>query len=322
MRVLSRLLAVVCVLMLPCWAHRAAAQQWPERRVTLIVPFAAGGITDLLARLAAERLEARLKQSFVVENVLGATGTLAAARVAKSTPDGYTLFVGSVAQLTIAPHTQNIAYDPIADFLPIAIIATSPFVITVNAATPVSNLTEFIAHAKARPGLSYGSGGVGSLAHLTAAMFTRTAGLDMGHVPYRGIAPAFQDLVAGHIVLMSPTPVELKPFLDQGVKPLAVTEAKRSRVLPSIPPITDFMPFHPVVTWNGLLAPAKTPAAVIETVSKEMMAAGQDPAFLERLDKLGVDPVVHKPEDFARVIKAELESWGAIIKQLGLGVAR
>lgn len=322
MRVLSRLLAFIGALALPLWGHQAGAQQWPERRVTLIVPFAAGGITDLLARLAAERLEARLKQSFVVENVLGATGTLAAARVAKSTPDGYTLFVGSVAQLTIAPHTQNISYDPIADFQPIAIIATSPFVITVNAATPVSNLTEFVAHAKARPGLSYGSGGVGSLAHLAAAMFTRTAGLDMGHVPYRGIAPAFQDLVAGHIVLMSPTPVELKPFLGQGVKPLAVTEAKRSRVLPDIPPITDFMPFHPVVTWNGLLAPAKAPALVIETISKEMMTAGQDPAFLERLDKLGVDPVVHKPEDFARVIKSELESWGAIIKLLGLGVAR
>jgi len=195
-------------------------------------------------------------------------------------------------------------------------------VITVNASTPVSTVTEFIAYAKARPGLSYGSGGVGSLAHLAAAMFTRTAGLEMGHVPYKGIAPAFQDLVAGHIVLMSPTPVELKPFLEQGLKPLAVTDNKRSRVLPNIPAITDYMPFHPVVTWNGLLAPAKTPASIIETISKEMMAAGKDPAFLERLDKLGVDPVVHRPEDYARIIKTELDSWGAIIKQLGLGVTK
>lgn len=318
MRALALLSAVMLAAVAP--AH---AQQWPERRVTLVVPYAAGGITDLLGRLAAERLEARLKQPFIVENVLGATGTLAAARVAKATPDGYTLFVGSVAQLTIAPHTQNISYDPIADFLPISIIATSPFVITVNASIPVSTVTEFVAYAKARPGLSYGSGGVGSLAHLAAAMFTKEAGLDMRHVPYRGIAPAFQDLVAGHVVLMSPTPVELKPFLEQGgLKPLAVTDNKRSRVVPSIPPITDYMPLRSVITWNGLLAPAKTPAAVIETVSQEMMMAGRDPAFLEKLDKLGVDPVVHKPEDFARIIADETQSWGAIIRDLGLGATK
>ncbi len=322
MRFFGHLIAAVSALFLALGWSQATAQQWPERRVTLIVPFAAGGVTDLLGRLAAERLEARLKQSFIVENVLGATGTIAAARVAKSVPDGHTLFVGSVAQLTIAPHMQKISYDPIADFQPIAIIATSPFVITASASTPVSNVTEFIAYSKSRPGLSYGSGGVGSLAHLSAAMFTKTAGLDMGHVPYRGIAPAFQDLVAGHIVLMSPTPVELKPFLGQGLKPLAVTDSKRSRVLPSIPPITDFMKFHPVVTWNGLLAPSKTPRSVIDTISKEMMAAGQDPAFLERLEKLGVEPVVHKPEDFAGIIKTEFESWGRIIKELGLGASK
>ena len=292
--------------------------------MTLIVPYAAGGVTDLLGRLAAERLEVRLKQPFIVENVLGATGALAAQRVARSQPDGYTLFVGSVAQFTVAPHMQTIAYDPIKDFQPISIIATAPFVITINAKTPVDTLPELVAYVKAKqPGLSYGSGGVGSLAHMAAAMFTKAAGLDMGHVPYRGISLAFQDLIAGHHAMMAATTVELKPFLDAGnLKPLAVTDNKRSSVIPAVPAITDFMPFHSVISWNGLLAPAGTPQAVIDKVSEEMMAAGRDPAFLDRLQKLGVDPVVHRPEDFARIIKAEMQSWGTVIKELALGTSK
>ena len=323
MHAFSRLAALVSLLLACLATAPAGAEQWPARRVTLVVPFAAGGVTDLLARLAAERLEARFKQPFIVENVLGATGTIAATRVARATPDGYTLFVGSVAQFTIAPHMQSISYDPIADFQAISIIATAPFVITVGAATPAGTLPEFIAHAKAKPGLSYGSGGLGSLAHLAAAMFVKRAGLDMGHVPYKGIAPAFQDLVAGHHAMMAATTVELKPFLDAGnLKPLAVTDNKRSSVIPAVPAITDFMPFHSVISWNGLLAPAGTPQAVIDKVSEEMMAAGRDPAFLDRLQKLGVDPVVHRPEDFARIIKAEMQSWGTVIKELGLGTSK
>ena len=319
---LSHVAALACA-GLAYAATAALAQTWPERRVTLIVPYAAGGVTDLLGRLAAERLEARLKQPFIVENVLGATGTLAAQRVARSQPDGYTLFVGSVAQFTVSPHMQTISYDPIKDFLPISIIATTPFVITINAKTPVNTLPELIAYIRAKPGLSYGSGGVGSLAHMAAAMFTKAAGLDMGHVPYRGISLAFQDLIAGHHAMMAATTVELKPFLDAGnLKPLAVTDNKRSGVIPTVPAITDFMPFHSVISWNGLLAPAGTPKAVIDTLSSEMMTAGRDPAFLEKLNKLGVDPVVHKPEDFARVIKDELQTWGTIIKELNLGPAK
>lgn len=315
---LFRVGALACAV-LAFAATAASAQSWPERRVTLIVGYAAGGVTDLLGRLAAERLEARLKQPFIVENVLGATGTLAAQRVARSQPDGYTLFVGSVAQFTVSPHMQTIAYDPIKDFQPISIIATAPFVITINTKTPVNTLPELIAYVKAKPGLSYGSGGVGSLAHMAGAMFTKAAGLDMGHVPYRGISLAFQDLIAGHHTMMAATTVELKPFLEgANLKPLAVTDNKRSSVVPAVPAITDYMPFHSVITWNGLLAPTGTPQAVIDTVSSEMMAAGRDPAFLEKLNKLGVDPVVHKPEDFARIIKDELQSWGAIIKELNL----
>ena len=305
---------------MPC----AAQTVWPDRTVTFVVPFAAGGISDVLARMTAERLQARLKQNFIVENALGAAGTIAATRVARADPDGYTLFWATVAQVTIAPFTHKISYDPIKDFAPISLVATSPFVITVGESVPAKTLTEFIAHVKSKPGqVSYGSAGTGSLTHLAAALFAKTAGLQMNHVPYKGIAPAFQDLVAGHIAMMSPSPVELKPFLEKGsLKALALTDTKRSKVLPDVPAITEFMKAEPVVTWNGLMAPSKTPAAVVDLLSREIRAAAQDPVFLQRLAVIGVDPVLHTPQDFAKLIAEETERWRTIIHDLGLKVAQ
>ena len=315
----TRLAVLSVIIVAPC----AANAQWPERTVTLVVPFAPGGITDVLARLTAERLERRFKQPFIIENAVGAAGTVAATRVARAAPDGLTLFFATVSQLTIAPFTHKISYDPIRDFRPISVIATSPFVITVGAGVPASTLPEFVAFAKTKPGqLAYGSAGAGSLTHLAAAMFAKSAGLALNHVPYKGVAPAFQDLVAGHIAMMLPSPVELKPFLDQGgLKPLALTDIKRSKVVPNIPAITEFLPVPPVVTWNGLLAPGKTPDAVIDALSAEIMAAEQDPVFLERLAKIGVDPVVHTPQDFAKIIADDTARWRDIIAELGLKVA-
>jgi tripartite-type tricarboxylate transporter receptor subunit TctC len=302
----------------PCAAQTA----WPDRTVTIVVPFAAGGISDVLARMTAERLQARLKQNFIVENALGAAGTIAAARVARADPDGYTLFWATVSQVTIAPFTHKISYDPIKDFAPISLVATSPFVITVAEAVPANTLPEFIAHVKSKPGqISYGSAGAGSLTHLAAALFAKTAGLEMSHVPYKGIAPAFQDLVAGHIAMMSPSPVELKPFLEKGsLKALALTDTKRSKVLPDVPAIIEFMKTEPVVTWNGVMAPSKTPAAVVDLLSREIRAAAQDPVFLQRLAVIGVDPVLHTPQDFAKLIAEETERWRTIIHDLGLKV--
>jgi len=299
-----------------------ARAEWPERTVTIVSPFAPGGITDVLARLTAERMERSFKRPFIVEPVLGAAGTIAATRVARAEPDGYTLFIATPPQLTIAPFTHKITYDGIRDFRPISVVATSPFVITVGSSVPATTLPDFIAYAKARPGqITYGSAGVGSLTHLAAALFAKSAGLDMTHVPYKGVAPAFQDLVAGHIAMMSPSPVELKPFLDQGaLKPLAVTDTKRSQVVPAIPAMTDFLPIAPVVTWNGIVAPAKTPDAIIEALWREIVAAQKDPEFLARLAKVGVDPLIHSPQDFARMIAEDTERWRVIIAELGLKV--
>ncbi len=297
-----------------------AQAAWPERTVTIIVPFAAGGITDVLARLTAERLHERLKQPVVVENVVGAAGTIAAARAAKAEPDGYTLFIAAPSQISIAPFMYNIAYDPIRDFKPISVVATSPFVITVGAQVPVATLKDLITYAKGKPGdVTYGSAGIGSLSHLAAALFAKTAGINLTHVPYKGVGPAFQDLVGGHIAMMSPSPVELKPFLGQGtVKPLAVTDSKRSAMVPGVPSISEFYPSHPIVTWNGILAPAKTPAEVIALLSSEIMTAEKDPAFLQKLERIGVDPMVHSPEDFARLILEDTDRWRDIIRELGI----
>lgn len=305
-------------------AMATSAAAWPERTVTLVVPFAAGGITDILARVTAERLQSRLGKPFIVENTVGATGTIAASRVAKADPDGHTLFFATVTQLTLAPFTHKISYDPINDFAPVAVVATSPFVITVGEAVPVKTLPELIALVKAKPdGLSYGSAGAGSLSHMAAAIFTRAADLKMLHVPYRGVGPAFQDLVAGHIAMMAPSPVELKPFMEKGtVKPLAVMDVKRSKMVPGTPAIVEFIKSPPVVTWNGIVAPGKTPKAVIDLLSSEIRTANQDPAFLDRLDKMGVEPVVHMPADFVKLIARDTAMWRDVVKDLGIKAAQ
>lgn len=300
----------------------AQAAPWPERPVVLVVPFAAGGITDVLARLTAERLQTVLKQSFVVENQVGGAGIIATERVARAEPDGYTLLFSTISQISIAPFTHKISYDPIRDFKPVSIVATTPFVITVGKSFPASNLKEFIAHVKARPGqLTYGSAGPGSLTQISSAVFLKRAGLDMVHVPYRGIAPAFADLVAGNIHMMSASPVELKPFLESDtVKPLALSGAERSNVLSGLPAIAELLPGHSIITWNGVLAPAKTPQAIIDVLSREIMAAEKSPEFRERLAKLGVEPVVHTPEEFAKTIAADTHRWRDIVRDMGLQV--
>lgn len=301
-------------------ASSTAQAAWPERVVTLISPFAPGGITDVLARLTAERLGSKLGQPFIVESTPGAAGSLAAQRVLKADPDGYTLFFATLSQIAILPYTNTISFDPQKDFKPISIVATSPFVITSGALVPGKSLAEFIAHVKANPGkIPFGSAGVGNLTHLSAALFLKNAGLEMNHVPYRGVAPAFQDLLAGHIAMVSASPVEVRPFKDTtGVNLLAVTSAKRSAAFPDLPAIGETMASQQVVTWNGVLAHAATPQAIIDILSREIMAAERDPDFLAKLAQLGVDPVVHTPAEFAKAIAEDAERWRGIIADLGI----
>lgn len=285
-------------------AAGATGAAWPERTVTLVVPFAAGGITDILARLTAERLHGALKQTFIVENMLGAAGILAADRIAKAPPDGYLLLFTPIFQITMAPFTNTVSFDPVKDFKPIAAVAATPFILTVGAAFSANTLAELIAHVKKEPGkIPFASAGNGNLTHVSSSVFLKSAGLDMIHAPYRGVGPAFNDLFAGHVAMLSASPVEIKPFLVSGkVKPLAVTSAERAQQIPNLPAIAETIKSSLVVTYNGLLAPGRTPQAIIETISRELIAAEQSPEFCERLGKLGVEPVANTPEQFAKLI--------------------
>jgi tripartite-type tricarboxylate transporter receptor subunit TctC len=315
---LSRLLAFAFALA----ATTGARADWPDRPVTLVVPFAAGGITDTLARVTAERLQATFGKPFVIENQVGAAGITATTRVARAEPDGYTLLFTTISQIAIAPFTNRIAYDPIKDFKPVSIIASSPFIITTDANFPAKTLAQFIDYVKARPGqLSYGTAGPGSLSHLASALFLKRAGLDMTMVPYRGLAPAFADMVGGTVQMVSATPVELKPFLDGGkLQFLGSSGATRSKALPNVPAIAETFPGHAATTWNGIVAPARTPPEVVNALAREIIAAQKSAEFSGRLQQLGVDQVIVTPEEFEKQIAADTETWRRIIPELGLTV--
>ena len=315
MRHIFRLAVLVVSIALPTLADAA----WPERPVVVLVPFPAGGINDVLARLTAERLQAAFGRSFVVENEPGAAGVIAAQRVARSQPDGYTLFFSTISQIAIAPFTHKIDFDPIKDFKPISIVATTPFIVTVGKAFPATSLAEFAAYVRSKPGqLTFGSAGTGSLTHLASEVFLKSARLSMVHVPYKGVLPAFTDLLAGHIEMLAASPVELRPYFGTDtVKVLAVTGANRSRYLPDVPAVSEQFPAPEVVTWNGLLAPARTPGDVIDALSREIGAAGRSPEFQKRLTDLGVDPQFNTPDEFARIIATDHERWRGIIRDLG-----
>jgi tripartite-type tricarboxylate transporter receptor subunit TctC len=297
-------------------AHAA----WPERAVTLVVPFTAGGITDVLARAIGQRLQVALKQPFIVENLPGGAGILAADHVLRSTPDGYTLLFTPIFQITMAPFTHKVTFDPVKDFKPIAGVAASPFVITVGGDFPAKTLPEFIAYVKARPGeIAYGSAGTGSLTHVASAVFLKSAGLTMIHVPYKGVGQAFTDLLAGQIAMLSASPVEIKPQLESGkIRPLAVGSRERTKQLPGVPTISETIPSPPVITINGLVAPARVPQEVVDVLSREILAAEKSPEFLDRLDKIGAEPVVSTPEEFAKIIAADTELWRDVVRDLGI----
>ena len=292
----------------------AANAAWPERPVTLIVPYAAGGITDVLARLTAEQLQARFKQTFVVQNETGAGGTIGAANAARAAPDGYTLFFAPIGLLTLSPLTMKVSYQT-SDFAPVSIVASSPFAITVGKDFPAGTLAEFVAEVKKKPGtFTYASAGTASITHVASLLFLKSAGLDMVHVPYRGVGPAFTDLVGGQVQMLSASPVELKPFLGTGkVKPLAISSKERSRHLPDVPPIAESVPSSPIVaTYNGLMAPKATPKEIVDALAAAIIAAEKTPEFLAKLAKIGVEPGGTTPQDMAAEIAADSERWRSV----------
>ena len=286
----------------------------------IVVPFPPGGNSDAIARFTAERLSRTFKQPFLVENRAGAGGILGTDLVAKAAPDGYTLLLATASQFVTGPFITRTPYDTVRDFAPISVIGTNAFVISVPAALPVTSLKEFIDLAKARPRqFNYGSGGNGTVTHLSAALFVERAGLTMTHVAYKGGGPALADVLGGQIQMYSASPSEVIGHQNSGkLKLLGISGLKRNARLPAVPAIAELFPGHSAESWNGLLAPANTPPAIIDLLSREIQQAMTEPAFLEQIDKLGLEPVRHSSLEFIELIKRESLVWGEVIRKAGL----
>ena len=299
-----------------------AQEAWPAKPIRLIVPFAAGGNTDTIARLTAEHLTRALPATFVIENLVGAGGITAANTVAKAAPDGYTLFLVASPQLAIVPALQTVSYDPVKDFTPIKNISWNPFVLVVHKSVPAANLKELLAWAKANPDkASYASGGNGSVSHLSSALLFAKAGLNLKHVAYRGGAPALVDVVAGHVPM---TFANLSDALPQAGNPavrfLAVSGARRSPQLPDIPTVIEQgIAGFDTGAWNGLVGPAGLPPAIVARLEKALTEFLKLPATQTRFTELGLEPDVSSSADFAQRIRADIPAWSEIVKIAGAG---
>jgi tripartite-type tricarboxylate transporter receptor subunit TctC len=301
-------------------AGAAQAQNWPQRPVRVIGPYAAGGNADVLARLTGQRLSEAFGQQFVAENRIGGNGVIAAEAVARSAPDGYTLMWGVLPAVAIQPVMSKVPFDPIKDFAPISVVGTNSFVLVVNKDVPVKNVKEFIAWVKSQPGkLSYAEGAVGSLTHLAMALFLKRAGIEMTNVSYRGNNPALTDVVAGHIPVMFSNISDALPQIQSGaIRAIAVSSLERVPRLPDTPTVAESFPGYSAITWNGLLAPAGTSNAIIDKIAAEIARACQDPRFIEKLASLGADPLGNTPAQFAALIAQDLKTWGEAVEIAGV----
>ena len=302
-------------------ARPAWAQAWPQRPVKIIVPFAAGGNTDSIARVIGQRLSETLGELFVIENKPGANGAIAAEFVARAPADGYTLFLAAAPQIATLPLLTKTPYDPVKDFDPVSNIGSNPFVLAVNSDFPAKTLKEFVERIRAEPNkIAYASGGSGSLGHLTMALFLKRAGLEMTHVPYRGGGPAIADTIAGHVPVYFANLSEALPHVATGkLRLLAVSGPKRSAQIPEVPTVSEsgYAGFQSL-TWNGILAPAGTPKEIVNRLAHEVSIAVKDPAIVKNLANLGVDPIGDQPTQFAATIATDIAIWSETIKAAGV----
>lgn len=302
-------------------AASAQAQDWPTKPITMIVPFPAGGPTDLVARLLGNHLGNRLGQTVVVDNRGGANGTIGMQAAARANADGYTILYNT-SSISLSPNLyRTLSFDPKQDFAPISTTATVPMVLLAHPSVPADTAQEFIAHAKANPGkLSYGSAGAGNVTHLTAFLFAQSVGIDAIHVPYRGSAPAMADLVGGQTQFMLNTLNDSLPFIrDNRLKALAITSSQRSDLLPDVPTLAEtVMPGFDSGAWQGVAAPANTPQPIVERLNREIrdILASQD--FLEQLARQGTQPLGSSPEEYRAFIASEIERWGQVTQAAGV----
>jgi len=315
--VISAILAAVCL----AGAVAHARAEYPERPIRLIVPFPAGGTVDLVARLVTARMSEELRQPFVIENRGGAGGVIAADAVAKATPDGYTLLFTSPNHTINAALQGKLPYDTEKDFVPVAMVGEIPELLVSHPAAPFRDFAGFVAYAKANPSkLNYASAGNGTLPHMTMELILRGLSLDVAHIPYRGAAPAMTDLLAGQVQLKMDTYATANQYVASGkLRALGVASRTRSPLMPDVPTIAEMgLPGYEGVLWMGLVAPAGTPKAVIETLAAAVKHAVSAPELAARLKRDGVDPVGGTPEEFAELIRREIEQWRALAKSANI----
>ncbi|SHI38942.1 Tripartite-type tricarboxylate transporter, receptor component TctC [Roseomonas rosea] len=302
-------------------ARAAKAQSWPSRPVRLIVPFAAGGATDILARALANRFQSEWPQPVVVENRTGAGGTIGTEVVAKAGPDGHVLLLGTSATQAITPHLYpNLAYDTVRDFAPVSLVATVPMVLVVHPSIPARDVPALVQYAKTRPGeLTFASSGQGAITHLAAELFAAKAGIRLTHVPYRGSAPAIADLLAGRVLMMvDHAPTVLPHIRSGGLVALGTAGPERTAMLPDLPTLASAVPGAEVTSWFGLLAPAGTPAPVVSTVNEAVRRALTDAEVVARLREQGADATANAPEAFAAFIAEDRARWGEVVRGAGV----
>ena len=305
---------------LPAVSRLARAQDYPTRPVRLIVPFAAGGGTDITARVMGQWLSERLGQQFVIDNRPGGGTNIGTEAVVRAPADGYTLLLAGSPAAINATLYDKLNYNFIRDIAPVAGIIRQPFVMAVHPSVPAKTVPEFIAYAKANPGrINMASAGTGAGSHVTGELFKMMAGVDMVHVPYRGAGPALTDLIAGQVQVYFATTVASIEYIRAGrLRALAVTTATRSDALPGIPTVDEFVPGYEASSWYGVGAPKATPAEIIEKLNKEINAGLADPKIKARLADLGGDVLALSPADFGKLIAEETEKWGTVVKFTGI----
>jgi tripartite-type tricarboxylate transporter receptor subunit TctC len=300
----------------------ARAAEYPDRPITLIVPFPPGGSTTVMARNVADKMSVALGQSIIVDNRGGAGGTIGTRIAAKAAPDGYTILLSYTGTFSIAPTAYgSVGYDPRKDFAPIGMIGAAPNLLVVTPSLPVKSIAELTAYAKAQTApMQYGSPGVGTVNHLAGELFANAVGVPMQHIPYKGNGPALGDLIGGHIPLMFvPIPVSLGNVQSGKLRALAISSAKRSPLTPDIPTLAESgFPGFDVALRYGLAAPAGTPKPIIDRLNKELNAALADPDVQKRLANEGADALPGTPEAYAADIDKEETKWGALVRKLGL----
>jgi tripartite-type tricarboxylate transporter receptor subunit TctC len=321
---LSRIiLTSAAILATATLAVPASAQTWPSKPITYIVPFPAGGTTDTLARLIGQKLSVALGQPIVVDNKPGAGGNIGSDFVAKAKPDGYTILGG-----TISSHAINVSlypklpYDPVKSFAPIVLIGTNANVLIVNPSSSAKTVKDLIDEGKAKPGtLTFASAGNGTSQHLAGELFKMLTGIKMDHIPYRGSSPAITDVMGGQVTMMFDTTVVAAPHIKAGkVRGLGVTSGKRVKGF-DFPTIAEAgVPGYEIVSWQGMFAPAGTPAEIIKRLNEETVKILGMPDIRERLEALGVEPSGNTPEEFAAFQKAEIEKWSKVVKEAAVKV--